>query len=99
MGKQEWQNKGEKPRWLIEIEKKLSIREVGIRTVAWNLLDHDRWMDGKVVAAAYSGSYEEIKKLVEFCEENNLQFNIIGGCEYYPERTFKVIIEPKESKA
>lgn len=91
--REHWKNVGEKPQWLIKLEEKH--HPYNIRHFAFNLLDHWRWMDGKVVAASYGCDYKELKKFVEFCEKENLQFHLIGHCEYHP-NTFMVTVEPKE---
>jgi hypothetical protein len=61
------------------------------------LIDHD-YIDaeGHLTQHPYDASMQEMKKLIELCEERGIEFDISGRSEYFPGATFKITFHPKD---
>jgi len=84
------------PSWWRKLDKEY-FWPGGLTSHLHSILDHAKPEGEKLIAASYSTSFEEIKRLVHLCEEHNLEVTLNGACEYHPD-TFKVEIEPKKDK-
>jgi len=78
----------------------------------WSSSDVDCFMDhmskeirvydnGKqevIVSEPYNLSMERCKKMIKFCEDNNLTFNIDGQSIHFPDNTFRISFMEKEKE-
>ena len=75
-------------------------KQIG-RKVINQSFEHD-WLDhfsadgNKFISEPYNLSLETAKTLINFCEENNLTFNITGASWHFPGWTLRITIIKKD---
>ncbi len=76
-----------KPRWLKDIIKKND----GLGDFI-PCTDHRRYLDSLVINEPYNIHMSDVKKLIKYCEENDLSFTIDGDSAHFPGGCFRILI-------
>jgi hypothetical protein len=57
--------------------------------------DHKRVWENTVISEPYDLHIEDFRKLIKFCDDNNLSFIVDGNAAHFPGRTFRIILARK----
>jgi len=79
------------PEWWRELQRETSI--------SLKLREHESFRSNReeVVWHPYYGTMEDFKELIEFCEKHGLTFTVVGYSEYFPGRSFKIVLRKKKT--
>ena len=79
------------PTWLEELEIKLK-GNIPIE----KCIDHVRVRGDVFISEPYSIDMDDMRTLIDFCDEHGLHFTIDGDAAWYPGRTFRITLgKPK----
>lgn len=83
---------GKDPKWLTDLLKKYH----GIMGIE-NCFDHRRTLKTLVISEPYDLDMDDFRKLIQFCDDNNLHFSVDGSSAWFPGKTFRVLLSTKKT--